>query len=255
MPGLGSTATFSTRAPFGSTKNALSYYDGNMNRLIIVPQNLRLRVNTVRRLSLLISLAAPLFAFAEVLAGTAGDSAKPVEASTENKLIYKSVDDQGRVSFGDQPGANAVELETLERSSYQQNTSSEALQTRLDQMAVTTKRLQEDRKLRSKLRHDEAEARKSQYQAPTVVVENRVYRPRPYPYLYKPHHYRGEKKRGLHDSDSSLGLHLGGGSSTFHYGLSYGSQQSHSEDSAIQTPYRREQGHIRSSGLIKRRQN
>ena len=94
-----------------------------------------------------------------------------------------------------------------------------------------------------------------QYQAPTVVVENRVYRPRPYPYLYKPHHYRGEKKRGSHDSGSSLGLHLGGGSSTFHYGLSYGSQQSHSEDSAIQTPYSREQGHTRSSGLIKRRQN
>ncbi len=209
----------------------------------------------MRRLSLLITLAAPLFACAEVLAGTTGDNAKPVEASIENKLIYKSVDAQGRVSFGDQPGANAVELETLERPSYQQNTSTEALQTRLDQMAATTQRLQEDRKLRSKLRHDEAESRKSQTQAPVVMVENRVYRSRHYPYLYRPRDFRGEKKRSSHDSGSSLGLHLGGGSSKFHYGLSYGARQRHSESSAIQTPYRREQGHIRSSGLIKRRQN
>ena len=207
------------------------------------------------RFSLLIALAVPLFASAEMLESTTADSVKPVEAPTANKLIYKSVDAQGRVSFGDQPGANSVELETLERPSYQQNTSSEELQTRLDQMAATTRRLQEDRKLRSKLRHDEAEARKSQAPAPVVVVENRVYRPRTYPYLYRPRHYSGDKTVSHHSSSSSLGLHLGGGSSKFHYGLSYGSQQGHREHSAIQTPYRSKQGHIRSSGLIKHRLN
>ncbi len=204
-------------------------------------------------LSLLIALTAPLFASANELPSITDDSAKPVEAATENKLIYKSVDAQGRISFGDKPGANAVELETLERPSYQQNTTSEDLQTRLDQMATTTKRLQDDRKLRSKLRQEEADARKSQYQAPVVVVENRVYRPRHYPYLYKPNHYRGEKNSVSHHSGSSLGLHLGGGSSKFHYGLSYGSHQRQREVRSVQTPYRREQGQVRSSGLIKRR--
>ena len=171
----------------------------------------------------------------------------------QSKLIYKSFDAVGHVSFGDQPSTNAVEFEALERPSYQQNTSTEELQTRLDQMAATTKRLQEDRKLRSKLRHDEAEARKSPYQAPVVVVENRVYRPRTYPYLYKPHHYKSEKNSVSQHSGSSLGIHLGGGSSKFHYGLSYGSHQRQREVKSVQIPYSREQGHIRSSGLIKRR--
>ena len=181
-------------------------------------------------------------------------SAQFAESPKQGQLIYKTVNAEGRVSFGDQPGVDAVELETLERPSYQQNTSTEDLQTRLDQMAATTKRLQEDRKLRSKLRQEEAEAKKSQYQVPAVVVENRVYRPRPYPYLYKPHHYRREKKGVSRDSSSSLGLHLSGGSSGFHYGLSYGSHQRQREVKSVQTPYRREQGHIRSSGLIKRPQ-
>jgi len=211
-------------------------------------------MNSVGRFSLFLAFTAPLFASAELLPKTTAAGSQAVAAPIEKKLIYKTRDAQGRVSFGDQPGLNAVELETLERPSYQQNTSSEALQTRIDQMAATTKRLQEDRKLRSKLRHDEAEARKSKYQAPVVVVENRVYRPRRYPYLYKPHHYKGNKEQVSHHSGSSLGLHLGGGSSKLHYGLSYGSHQKHSESRAIQTPYRRDTGHIRSTGLIKRRQ-
>lgn len=216
----------------------------------------RLLINTVGRFSLLIAFTlVPQLVSAEVLVKSSIASGKSVDIPTQNKLIYKSVDAQGRVSFGDQPGANAVELETLERPNYPQNASTEELQTRLDQMAATTKRLQEDRKLRAKLRHDEAEAKKSQYQAPVIVVEKRVYRHRRHPYLYKPHYYNGEHKTAAHYSGSSVGLHLGGDSSKFHYGLSYGNRQRHSESRAIQTPYRRESGHIRSSGLIKRRQN
>ena len=186
--------------------------------------------------------------FAASSADSSSESAKPLIASAEqSKVIYKSVDAQGRVSFGDQPGAGAVEFETLERPTYQQKTSPEELQTRLDQMAATTKRLQEDLQLRAKLRHEEAEARKSQYQAPIVVVEQRVYRPRRHhPYFYKPSYYDGDKKHRSQRSGSSLGLHIGGGSSKFHYGLSYGNQQNYRESSAIQTPYRREQSSKRS---------
>ena len=225
--------------------------------IMTTSQSLRLTINTVGHFSLFIAfiLMVPQLVCAEVVIKPSIESGKSVEIPTQNKWIYKSVDSHGRVSFGDHPRANAVELETLERPNYQPNTSTQELQTRLDQMAATTKRLQEDRKLRSKLRLDEAEAKKSQYQAPVVVVENRVYRSRPYPYLYKPHHYRGEKKSVVQHSGASLGLHLGGGSSKFNYGLSYGSYQRHIDNSAIQTPYRREQGQIRSSGLIKRRQN
>ena len=225
-----------------------------MNRLMIVPQTLRRSADTAGRFSLLIAFAlTATLATAEEVANATVELESQVAPPTENKLIYKSVDAQGRVSFGDHPGTNAVALETLERPSYQQNTSTDELQTRLDQMAATTKRLQDDRKLRAKLRHDEVEARTASAPAPVVVVENRVYRPRSYPYLYRPHHTAGDLTVSHHSSSSSLGLHLGGGSSKFHYGLSYGSQQGHHENHAIQTPYRSKQGHIRSSGLIKHR--
>ncbi len=219
-----------------------------------VQQKLRLEVDTVGRFSLLIvfALAAPFVTTAEEFPDSTAESESQIVPLVENKVIYKSVDAQGRVSFGDHPGANAVALETLERPSYQQNISTDELQTRLDQMAATTKRLQDDRKLRSKLRHDEAEARKASAPAPVVVVENRVYRPRTYPYLYRPNHYAGDRTAS-HHSGSSLGLHLSGGSSKFHYGLSYGGRQGHRKDHTLQTPYRSKQGHIRSPGLIKHR--
>lgn len=246
-----------TSGLFATADNEVSYYDGGMNRLMKVAPALRLATTIAGGITLVLSLTGASIETGKKVNPGFSSPVSPqfAEALKQDQLIYKTVDAQGRVSFGDQPGANAVEFEALERPSYQQNTSTEELQTRLDQMAATTKRLQEDRKLRSKLRHDQAEARKSRYQAPTVVVENRVYRPRDYPYLYKPNHYRGEKKRVSLYSGSSLGIRLGGGSSKFHYGLSYGSGQRQSESRAIQTPYRPDQGHIRSSGLIKRRQN
>ena len=245
-----------TSGLFATADNAVSYYDGSMNRLIKAVPTLRITTTIAGGIILVLSLIGASIDTGKKVSPDISSpvSAQFAEALKQGQLIYKTVDAQGRVSFGDQPGANAVEFVALERPSYQQNTSGEELQTRLDQMAATTKRLQEDRKLRSKLRHDEAEAKKSQYQAPVVVVENRVYRPRSYPYLYKPHHYRGDKSSVSHHSSSSLGLHLGGGSSKFHYGLSYGSHQRQREVKSIQTPYRREQGHIRSSGIIKRRQ-
>ena len=99
-------------------------------------------------------------------------SAQFAEAPKQGQLIYKTVNAEGRVSFGDQPGVDAVELETLERPSYQQNTTTGELQTRLDQVAATTKRCQEDRKLRSELSQQEAEANNSQHQVSTVGVAN-----------------------------------------------------------------------------------
>lgn len=216
------------------------------------PLNLRLAIKTISSYSLLMALAVtgPVTIAAEAPVEAADQREKRVKPAEQNQVIYKSVDAQGRVSFGDQPGTNAVELETLERPTYQQNTSPEELQTRLDQMAATTKRLQADRQLRAKLRQEEAEANKSQHQEPLVVIENRVYRPRPrHPYIYKPHYYNGGKKTVSHQSGSSLGLHLGGGRSKFHYGLSYGSQQNDRQGTSVQTPYRREQERERSPTL------
>lgn len=223
-----------------------------MKRVVIVPQFLSLRIykRQWKSFSLLMALTTSLFIFAEDSIDT-GNSAKQIDA-IENNLIYKTVDAQGRVSFGDQPGPDAVELETLERPRYEQNVSTQELQLRLEQMAATTKRLQEDRKLRSQLRQQEGEAKKTQYQAPTVVVEKRVYRSRSYPYLYNPHRRKGEK---IHRSSSSLGLHLGGSRSNFHYGFSFGSRQRHSKSRDLQTPYRHEQDNIRQPGLLKRPQN
>ncbi|OUS13900.1 hypothetical protein A9Q89_01520 [Gammaproteobacteria bacterium 53_120_T64] len=157
-------------------------------------------------------------------------------------MIYKTVDAQGRISYGDQPGLNAVESQTLERPVYEQVSGLEDLQSRLDQMAATTKRLQDDRVLRAKLRQDKVAAREEQSQPAPVIVEQRVYRPqRRHPYLYKPHYYDGHRNSASHHSGSSLGLHLRGGSSRFRYGVTYGHQHDPRPDLETAKPHQREQ--------------
>lgn len=178
----------------------------------------------------------------------------------DERLIYKSVDAEGRVSFGDRPRLNAIKLEAIEWPVYQQSEAAQDLQTRLDQMATTTKRLQEDRELRETQRKqkDDSRDKGSAGLYPPVVIEREVvYLPRgrrgpEYPYLYPPNHYAGQHEQSKYRSNSSLGLHIGGGDTKFHYGLSYGSQQRRDQDRAdIQTPYHGEQGHKRRNGLRK----
>ena len=216
--------------------------------------------------SVAIPVAIPMERPAQILSD---DGLKTVE---QRPLIYKSVDGEGHVSFGDQPASNAVQLETLQRPSYQENTDPEALQTRINQMAATTQRLQEDRKRRTQLRRPDVVAQNSPVQAPVIVVENRVYRPPRYPYLlkprlykpyrykpyrykpspYKPYHYKGERTTVSRHAGSSLGLHLGGGRSRFHYGLAYGHQQGQQNVRRIETPYHSMNSNTRSSKLLKR---
>ncbi|MBL4783314.1 MAG: DUF4124 domain-containing protein [Porticoccaceae bacterium] len=184
--------------------------------------------------------------------GVAAQSSPTPQAVTArpNSVIYKSVDAQGRISYGDQPGLNAVASQTLERPVYEQVSGLEELQSRLDQMAATTKRLQDDRVLRAKLRQNKVAASKEQSQPAPVIVEQRVYRPqRRHPYLYKPHYYDGHRTSASRHSSPSLGLHLRGGSSSFRYGLSYGHQ--HGRRTELETPgaHHRERSIKRGSSL------
>ncbi|MBQ0797656.1 MAG: DUF4124 domain-containing protein [Porticoccaceae bacterium] len=158
--------------------------------------------------------------------------------------IYKSVDAKGRVTYSDVPNPAAVQQEQVSLPSYSIPTNTALSQARLNDMAATTKRLQEDRRARENdRRRDEelqASARAAQY--PQVIVQNRVYRPpsyrgRPeYPRVYPPYHYPSN-----HDSRhnrSSVGINISGGSSKFRYGVSLGNQQSHQRSRSIRTPYR-----------------
>ncbi|MEH6544468.1 MAG: DUF4124 domain-containing protein [Porticoccaceae bacterium] len=164
-------------------------------------------------------------------------------APSSGNTVYKSVDAQGRVTYSDVPNPAAVQQEQVSLPSYSIPTTTALSQARLNDMAATTKRLQEDRRARENdRRRDEerqASARAAQY--PQVIVQNRVYRPpsyrgRPeYPRVYPPYHYPSN-----HDSRhnrSSVGINISGGSSKFRYGVSLGNQRSHQRNRSIRTPY------------------
>lgn len=68
-------------------------------------------------------------------------------ANQENTVVFKSIDSAGRVSYGDAPSADAIDFELIEIKPTAETNDSE-LDKRLDRMAATTKRLQEDRKQR-----------------------------------------------------------------------------------------------------------
>ena len=158
--------------------------------------------------------------------------------------IYKSVDAKGRVTYSDVPNPAAVQQEQVSLPSYSIPTTTALSQARLNDMAATTKRLQDDRRTRENdRRRDEerqASARAAQY--PQVIVQNRVYRPPAYrghpgyPRVYPPYSYPAN-----HDSRhnrSSVGININGDSSRFRYGVSLGNQQSHQRSRSIRIPYR-----------------
>ena len=179
----------------------------------------------------------------------------PIEqpASIENlsepspgHTVYKSVDAKGRVTYSDVPNPAALQQEQVTLPSYSTPTTTALTQARLNDMAATTKRLQEDRRARENdRRRDEerqASARAAQY--PQVIVENRVYRPstyydRPeYPRVYSPYPYPAN--HNTHHNRSSVGVNISGGSSKFRYGVSLGNQRNHQRSRSIRTPYRSE---------------
>ena len=170
-----------------------------------------------------------------------------IEHPSPGNTIYKSVDAKGRVTYGDEPNPHALKEEQVNLPSYVQSISSEESRARLEAMAATTKRLQEDRRARQEERRKDtqrsAPAPVAHY--PQVVVQNRGYRPsryyrrtdpHAYPHAYPPYRYPG--KHDTHRKRSSIGVNISGGSSKFRYGVSLGNQQSHQRSRSTQTPYR-----------------
>lgn len=178
-----------------------------------------------------------------------------MERPSPGTTIYKSVDARGRVTYGDEPNPHALKEEQVNLPSYVQSISSAESRARLEAMAATTKRLQEDRRARQEERRKDtqrsAPAPVAHY--PPVVVQNRGYRPsrydrqtnaHPYPHAYPgaypgahpPYRYPGN--HDTHRKRSSIGVNISGGSSTFRYGVSLGNQQSHQRSRSIRTPYR-----------------
>ena len=178
----------------------------------------------------------------------------PADSET---VIYKSVDTSGRVSYSDVPNPDALKEEQLSMPVYSQTPNLERSKLKLEQMAATTKRLQEDRRARESKRRRDSERNKPQAAPyPQVVIQNRSYRPSRfrYPMLYPPYPYR--QRYDTDHQGSEVDIRLSGGSSKFRYGLNYNSQQtshqrryldqSHYPDQSryqnrnhsIQTPYR-----------------
>ena len=96
----------------------------------------------------------PVFATALLLAGMA--SAMPGNAQT---LVYRSVDEQGRVSFGDRPLADAVVVEEIHLATPAARGVEAASEAHIEQLAATTRRLREDRLAREEQRAKEESAR------------------------------------------------------------------------------------------------
>ena len=113
----------------------------------------------------------------------------------ESAVVYKSVDEQGVVSFSDVPPENSSAVEQLEINAPQANSTGEYLEN-LEAMRETTDRMAEDRRAREKHRAEmrELAARTEAYEAasrPQVVEVNRYvpgYSSGYYRHGYRPGH-------------------------------------------------------------------
>lgn len=150
-------------------------------------------------------------------------------------VVYKSTDARGRVTYGDDPIDEAVDLKVLEFKPAANNNDDEASK-RLKQMIATTKRLQEDRKDRESSRRQEQVSRSALRQADD---ENRssdyppyyVRQPQPYP-IYDTWRRQPWDDYSAH---SPLHLDLGYRSSRFNAALELGNRRHE---------HRRERHHI-----------
>ena len=75
----------------------------------------------------------------------------PALAMAESAVVYKSVDEQGVVSFSDVPPENSGAVEQLEINATQANSTGEYLEN-FEAMRETTDRMAEDRRAREKHR-------------------------------------------------------------------------------------------------------
>lgn len=96
-------------------------------------------------------LHSRILATALLLAGMA-----PAIPGNTQTLIYKSVDEQGRVSFGDRPIANAVTVEEISLAPLAARSVEPASEEYIERLVATTQRLREDRLAREEQRAEAA---------------------------------------------------------------------------------------------------
>lgn len=182
-------------------------------------------------------------------------------------IIYKSTDAAGHVFYGDDPLPGAVKVDIV-RIRSTADLDKDALATQnaaLEQLAATTKRLQDDRKEREKERLEAAE-RQREADVPYYTTAPPVALNRPYydgdsypPYYpagyYPPGYYGREYRRDVHyganvgSSKWRVGVYYGGDHPNDHnshgYGgyhrSDYGRGAKHG-DNHLQPPLRRPQG-------------
>ena len=100
--------------------------------------------------------------------------------------VFKSTAPDGRITFGDQPSEDAIDFELIEIKPAAASTDTN-LDKRLERMAATTKRLQQDRKARELARQEEKP------DEPAAVVY--------YPAANPSHsHYRGSFHNKRHET-------------------------------------------------------
>lgn len=154
-------------------------------------------------------------------------------------VVYKSTDAKGRVTYGDDPMDEAVDLKVLEFKPAAETNDDEASK-RLEQMIATTKRLQEDRKDR------ESNRRQEQANNSTSRRENDDDRSSDHPSYYarqpQPYPIYNTWRRPWEDYSDHTPLHLDLGyrSSRFNAALELGNRrhEHRHEPHHIQTPLR-----------------
>lgn len=145
-------------------------------------------------------------------------------------IIYKSIDTHGRVTYSDQPNPDALQEEQINFPEYSPMVDSEKAKVKFDKMVATTKRLQEDRRVREEQRRQHLPRIDQTTPAPypQVIVQSHSHHRNPYnryklaaihsPYYLPYSLYRGYNKSNQY---SPIRVNIRGGNSKFSYGFDY----------------------------------
>lgn len=159
--------------------------------------------------------------------------------------IFKSVDANGNVTYGDQPTDGAVDFELIEMAPIPRTSDGADLDKRLDRMAAATKRLKSDREAR------ESERITQQPPANTVVYYPAYQGGNSGGHYHRDDHravkrHRFDDRYGLHSpynahrKNDSLHLGVGFRSSHLDGSLQLGSRRSSNGRTAHHTGYQKE---------------
>ena len=111
---------------------------------------------------------------------------------TQGQTVYKSIDINGNVVYSDAPLENAVLVETMTLpDTAREDSAQDDADARIEQMADTTERLQQDREKRTQARREaEAALMPEQLTTPPVIYREEHYYNNYYPsynrYPYRP---------------------------------------------------------------------